>query len=388
MRAYYNEHDPKKAAWLRELIADGQITAGDVDERSIEHVQPEDLRGYTRCHFFAGIGVWDYALDLAGWGDEPAWTGSCPCPSFSAAGKGGGFDDPRHLWPAWYRLIRECSPSSIFGEQADDAIGYGWLDLVQTDLEAEAYAVGKAVLGACSVGAPHIRQRLFFAGARQCGCGCRTCNVCGPRIDGEFARFMADAEGRGQREHGSAPRHSGHIDERERIGGMGDTEGQRRGRRTHEQDGGRRECALGQAGAADILGDSRGEGLPLRERGIVPGSHRDDEGRATMQPSGSPWAGAFWLPCKDGKLRAVEPVPESLADGVADLLGFVRFPGGQIVDPRQERPRFSENVSVFHPLQVKARARRLRLHGYGDAIVAQVAAEFIRAFMEARNGSD
>jgi DNA (cytosine-5)-methyltransferase 1 len=64
------------------------------------------------------------------------WTGSCPCPSFSAAGKGEGFDDARHLWPDWARLIRECKPPVIFGEQADDAIGYGWLDLVQTDLEA------------------------------------------------------------------------------------------------------------------------------------------------------------------------------------------------------------------------------------------------------------
>src|SRR5205823_10256685 len=94
--------------------------------------------------------------------DRPVWTGSYPCPSFSAAGKGGGFDDPRHLWPDWARLIGQCQPATVFGEQVDDAIGHGWLDLVQTDLERQAYAVGKAVLGACSVGAPHIRQRLYF----------------------------------------------------------------------------------------------------------------------------------------------------------------------------------------------------------------------------------
>jgi DNA (cytosine-5)-methyltransferase 1 len=67
MTAYYNEFDPHAAAWLRELIKAGHIAPGDVDERSIEDVRPDDLRGYTQCHFFAGIGGWAHALDLAGW---------------------------------------------------------------------------------------------------------------------------------------------------------------------------------------------------------------------------------------------------------------------------------------------------------------------------------
>jgi DNA (cytosine-5)-methyltransferase 1 len=67
--AWYNEIDPQKAAWLRELIARGVIAAGDVDERSIADVRPDDLRGYAQCHFFAGIGIWSYALRLAGWPD-------------------------------------------------------------------------------------------------------------------------------------------------------------------------------------------------------------------------------------------------------------------------------------------------------------------------------
>ena len=119
MSAYYNEHDPKAAAWLRELIKQGHIADGEVDERSIVDVKPEDLRGFVQCHFFAGIGVWSYALRQAGWSDDrPVWTGSCPCQSFSAAGKGAGFDDPRHLWPHFYRLISECHPPVVFGEQS------------------------------------------------------------------------------------------------------------------------------------------------------------------------------------------------------------------------------------------------------------------------------
>lgn len=62
MSAYYNEFDPDAAAWLRSLIRRGLIPAGDVDERSIEDVCPTDLRGYTQCHFFAGIGGWPLAL--------------------------------------------------------------------------------------------------------------------------------------------------------------------------------------------------------------------------------------------------------------------------------------------------------------------------------------
>lgn len=163
MTAYYNEHDPKAAAWLRELIKQGHIAPGIVDERSIEDITPADLKGYTQCHFFAGIGVWSYALRRAGWPDDkPVWTGSCPCQPFSAAGKGAGFIDERHLWPAWYHLITQCEPDRIFGEQVASKDGLGWLDLVQTDLEAAGYANGAVDLCAAGVGAPHIRQRLWF----------------------------------------------------------------------------------------------------------------------------------------------------------------------------------------------------------------------------------
>lgn len=160
---YYNEIDPHAAQWLRNLIAAGLIADGDVDERSIEDVRPDDLCGYTQCHFFAGIGGWAYALDLAGWPrDRPVWTGSCPCQPFSAAGKGAGFADERHLWPAWQHLIAVCRPPVIFGEQVEGAVRKGWLDRVVSDLEGCGYACGAAVLQASSQDAPHKRDRLWF----------------------------------------------------------------------------------------------------------------------------------------------------------------------------------------------------------------------------------
>lgn len=89
--AYYNEVDSYAAEWLRNLIRAGHIAPGEVDERSVEDVHPEDVKGFVQCHWFAGIGVWSHALRMAGWEDSrPVWTGSCPCQPFSAAGKGTG----------------------------------------------------------------------------------------------------------------------------------------------------------------------------------------------------------------------------------------------------------------------------------------------------------
>ena len=182
---YYNEFDPKAAAWLRQLIADGAIPNGHVDERSITEVRPSDLAGYTQCHFFAGIGGWSLALDLAQWPrDRFVWTGSCPCQPFSSAGKQRGTEDERHLWPVFFDLIRECRPATVFGEQVSSKLAReNWLPGVRLDLESVGYAVGAADL--CSpvagqdcegrivrgdqavwepliLGSPHIRQRLYW----------------------------------------------------------------------------------------------------------------------------------------------------------------------------------------------------------------------------------
>lgn len=160
---YYNEHNPQAAAWLRELIRQNKIAPGVVDERDIQEVRERELRRFTQCHFFAGIGGWSYALRLAGVPDNfPVWTGSCPCQPFSIAGQGKGEDDERHLWPQFRKLITQCAPATVFGEQVASAAGRIWLSGVRTDLEALAYAVGAADLCAAGISAPHIRQRLFW----------------------------------------------------------------------------------------------------------------------------------------------------------------------------------------------------------------------------------
>lgn len=163
MSAYYNEIDLHAAQWLRNLIKDGHIADGVVDTRSIEDVQPDDLREFTQCHFFAGIGVWSYALRRAGWSDDrPVWTGSCPCQPFSAAGEGLAFADERHLWPAFHHLIKECKPPVVLGEQVASKAVDAWIDLVHADLEAVGYTFGSVAFPAAGVGAPHIRDRTYW----------------------------------------------------------------------------------------------------------------------------------------------------------------------------------------------------------------------------------
>ena len=299
------------------------IAPGEVDERSINDVFPDDVRKFAQCHWFAGLGVWSHALRTSGWpDDQPVWTGSCPCQPFSIAGKGEGVADERHLWPSWFYLIKECQPSVIFGEQVAAATKHGWLSLVQDDLEGIGYAFGAHGLAACNIGAPHQRKRLYFVADKAWG-------ILQP----------------GDTKLDSSPQQVVRLEHRQQPGL------ERQSRHEH----------------------GRGEPGRLQEETVGPAS-------STGYLNGF-WEDAEWLSCRDGKYRPLERETESqpltLADGSTPDLGLVCLADYG----------WKEEVLVFAPLVEEKKNRLERLKGYGNAICAPVAAAFIQAYMESKTSS-
>jgi len=323
-RAYYNEFEPAAAHVLRQLIRDGVIAPGEVDSRSIKEVQPDDLRGFTQAHFFAGGGLWSVAARLAGWPDDkPIWTGSCPCQPFSVAGKGAGEDDPRHLWPDFFRLIRAGRPPVVMGEQVSGKAGYGWLDGIRSDLETEGYASRGVDIPACAVDAPHIRQRLYWIAAGEQGVGLANAYEFGAGEERqqrgrEFVWLGGDqnarpGDGSGMADAGGCG-HRGWPEIQER--------GAQRGT-VAERPGGWRGAAMERASR-----DGRREGGP--EHGIWSGRH------ASAGPgisNGTFWSGHEWRVGADGKARRVKPGLRLLVDGMAGRVGLLRIGGNGIVVP-------------------------------------------------------
>lgn len=165
MNAYYNEIDPFCCEWLRNLIAAGYIAPGDVDERDIRAVQPDDLRGYAQCHFFAGIGGWSLGLRIAGWPDsKQIYTGSPPCQDNSLAaaiyGHRKGTDGPRSgLVHPWLALIKRSGPRAVGFENVPGI--EPWLDYITESMEGFGLRVSKSKLASSDIGAPHLRRRVW-----------------------------------------------------------------------------------------------------------------------------------------------------------------------------------------------------------------------------------
>ncbi len=323
MTAYYNEIDPHAAQWLRNLIDANLIAPGDVDERSIVDVRPSDLEGYTQCHFFAGIGVWSHSLRMAGWPDDrPVWTGSCPCQPFSAAGKGDGFDDERHLWPSFHHLIRVCRPPVFLGEQVEGKDGLSWLDLVQVDMENLGYACGAIVTPSAGVGAPHIRHRQRLVAQR-------LDDAAGTRREG--------------REHEQGPAARGKPAGASSAFGMGDSIGPGLERHSRHVNGssepGRDDTYQGgpvaQASADGVMADTDGRNASpeRKQRGGKHGLESQDgcvPGHGVPGPTNGFWGVTDWLFCRDGRWRPVRPGSFPLVNGASGRVGKLRAYGNAV----------------------------------------------------------
>ena len=100
-------------------------------------------------------------FDGSKWRGADLLTGGFPCQPFSQAGKQGGTSDDRHLWPEMFRIIKEARPRWILAENVAGIIKMA-LDDVLSQLEGEGYTTGAIVIPACSLNAPHRRDRVWI----------------------------------------------------------------------------------------------------------------------------------------------------------------------------------------------------------------------------------
>ena len=331
--AYYNEIDPAAVAVLNHLIGEGVIAPGIVDSRSIKEVMPDDVKGFCQVHLFAGGGLWSIAARLAGWPDDrPFWSASCPCQPFSAAGKGAGIDDPRHLWPDVYRLARSVRPLVLMGEQVAGAAGYDWFDGVRADMAREAYASRSIDFPACAVDAPHQRNRQYWAAlaydeGRQCWAGLRENDAI---KDGDFP-----ANGDGD---------CGSIREGVTLGdalgpGLEGLSGHGDGIGGSEPD---RSASPANGGERGSLDDGDGRGFPLGSLSHVGGGKMRD----AYRPNGTYWSGAQWIECHDGKARRAEPSIRFLVNGLPGRVDLWRI-GGNAIVPQAAKEAIAALIDVY-----------------------------------------
>ena len=246
--------------------------------------------------------------------------------------------DKRHLWPEFARLIRACEPPVVFGEQVASKLGRDWLGGVFADLEGMGYRTAGADLCAAGVGAPHIRQRLWWLGhASGAGTGRHAGAVSGTETssagegqsvgDIPNSAFLAGADGR-----------VADAQDENRRAGICATEAGARAEAKR-----RRRSRI--SGADDRMGDAERDGSASGNTEQEPRQIGDAKVSDYGGSGVGDWALATRIQCADGKTRRIEPGITALVDGVPGRVGLLR--------------------------------------GYGNAIVPQVAQAFIKSYLEA-----
>ena len=154
-------------------------------------------------------------------------TGGFPCQPFSYAGKRGGRNDERYLWPQMLRVIDEIRPTWVVGENVsgiatmvengvctemgsdsglfgtdNDIYRYELresftLERIGKDLESIRYEIQSFLIPACAVGAPHRRDRIFIV-ASDAACGRGKPQKTRGKIKGDGGNGISFKEKRGK----------------------------------------------------------------------------------------------------------------------------------------------------------------------------------------------
>lgn len=173
-------------------IGGAELAAEWMGWENVFHCEIQEFpRRVLEYHYPNSVSYHDITTtDFRQWrGKIDVLTGGFPCQPFSLAGKRGGAEDDRYLWPQMLRAIREIQPTWIVGEnvtglatmvQPSEAIKVGRTDdlfeprdilrkeqpftlsEIIDSLEREGYSVQTFNIPACAVGAPHERQRLWI----------------------------------------------------------------------------------------------------------------------------------------------------------------------------------------------------------------------------------
>ncbi len=98
-------------------------------------------------------------------------SGGFPCQPFSTAGLRKGTEDDRHLWPEMLRIIGECQPRWVVGENVRGLVSWSEglvFETCYSDLENLGYSVQSFIIPACAAGnAPHRRDRVWIVANRK-----------------------------------------------------------------------------------------------------------------------------------------------------------------------------------------------------------------------------
>jgi DNA (cytosine-5)-methyltransferase 1 len=233
-------------------------------------------------------------------------TGGYPCQPFSAAGQRKGKDDPRHLWPYIFDIIKAIRPIRCFFENVEGHISLGLREVI-SDLESLGYQTTFGIFSAAEVGAPHQRKRVYILADS----GNRNTNGLNDIEKREFQK------GQDSQPSGVCTNVADTDDSGNRTSKCRDMSED--GTQVHE--GQDRDAQSGPSRCGEELADTSGKGL--QRRGIT----RNISGKES-EPDDQ-----FAPRCNSAQIGKWEPEPRvgRVVDGCADRVDRIRLLGNGVV---------------------------------------------------------